>query len=267
MTTGFVDIAGERLELLRIAPEGRARPLVFLHEGLGSVAAWRDFPRQLCERLQAPGLVYSRRGYGQSTPLSAARRPDYLHREARQVLPALLAALGIEAPMLVGHSDGGSIALLHAARPDTPDAPHATHAPAAIAVMAPHVLVEDVTIDGIRATREAWQAGGAEGRLQVALSRAHADPAGAFFGWNDAWLDPAFRDWNIEDELEAVRCPVLAIQGVDDEYATMMQLDRIARRVSGPCRLLKLAACGHAPQRDQPAAVMSAIEALYREIR
>lgn len=261
MSIGFVDIDGERLELLRIAAERSTRPLVFLHEGLGSIAAWRDFPRQLCERLQAPGLVYSRLGYGQSTALSSARRPDYLHREAHEVLPALLAALGVEAPVMIGHSDGGSIALLHAAQPKR------CGAPAAIAVMAPHVMVEDVTIDGICAARRAWQDGGAEGRLQVALSRVHADPAGAFFGWNDVWLDPAFRDWNIEGEIETVSCPVLAIQGVDDPYATLAQLDRIARRVAGPCRLLKLDACGHAPQRDQPEAVMSAIEALYRSVR
>ena len=252
MSVGWAEVAGERLEFLRIAPERVGRPLVFLHEGLGSIAGWRDFPRTVCARLDAPGVVYSRRGYGRSTPLETPRGTDYLHREAWDVLPALLDQLGIGAPLLVGHSDGGSIALLYAAR----------HAPRAIAIMAPHVFVEEVTIAGIRAAREAWQ----HGRLRAPLARVHDDPDGAFFGWNDGWLDPAFRLWNIEAELPKIRCPVLAIQGYDDQYGTMEQLDRIAAGVRSPCRLLKLADCGHAPQRDQPEAVIAAIAALYRDV-
>jgi len=251
MTVEFVEVAAERLELLRIAPERSSPPLVFLHEGLGSVAGWRDFPRTVCDRLAAPGLVYSRRGYGRSTPLEEPRGTGYLHREAWVVLPALLSELGIDAPLLVGHSDGGSIALLYAAR----------HRPRAIAIMAPHVFVEDVTIDGIRAAREAW----AQGKLRAPLARVHEDPDSAFFGWNDGWLDPAFRHWNIEAELSKIRCPVLAIQGFDDQYGTMEQLDRIGGGVVAPCRLLKLAECGHSPQRDQPQPVIDAIAALYRE--
>lgn len=249
MSIGFVEVADERLEILRIAPERGATPLVFLHEGLGSVAGWRDFPRTVCDRLAAPGLVYSRRGYGRSTPLAQRRSTDYLHREAWVVLPALLAELGIDAPLLVGHSDGGSIALLYGAR----------HAPRAIAIMAPHVFVEDVTIEGIRVAREAWQ----HGKLREPLARVHDDPDGAFFGWNDGWLDPGFRRWNIESELPKIRCPVLAIQGYDDQYGTMQQLDRIAAGVGPTCRLLKLADCGHSPQRDQPQAVIDAIADLY----
>lgn len=248
----FVDIAGARLELLRIAPERSEPTIVFLHEGLGSVAGWRDFPRTLCDRLGAPGLVYSRRGYGRSTMLNAPRAVDYLHREAWEVLPALLAALGVEQRFLVGHSDGGSIALLYAAR----------HAPRAIAVMAPHVFVEDVTIEGIRAARDAWTGG----KLRDPLARLHEDPDGAFFGWNDGWLAPDFRSWNIEAELPKIRCPVLAIQGYEDSYATMEQLDRIARGTHD-CRLLKLENCGHSPQRDQPAAVSDAIAELYRQVQ
>jgi len=252
MSIGWVDVAGERLEILRIAPD-RTRPtLVFLHEGLGSVAGWRDFPRTVCERLEAPGLVYSRRGYGRSTPLGHPLGTDYLHRESWEVLPALLAELRIEAPVLVGHSDGGSIALLYAAR----------HEPRAIAIMAPHVFVEDVTIAGIRAAREAWKLG----KLRDPLARVHDDPDGAFFGWNDGWLDPAFRLWNIEAELPQIRCPVLAMQGYDDQYGTMEQVDRIAAGVRSSCQLLKLADCGHAPQRDQPQAVIEAIEAIYRDV-
>jgi pimeloyl-ACP methyl ester carboxylesterase len=250
MTIEFADIGTDRLELLRIAPERGGRTLVFLHEGLGSIAGWRDFPRRLCDRLNAPGLVYSRRGYGRSTPLAEARRTDYLHREAWDVLPALLAHCGIAQPLLVGHSDGGSIALLYAARFD----------PAAIAVMAPHVFVEDVTIAGIVDARTAWK----QGKLREPLARVHDDPDGAFFGWNDGWLNPAFRDWNIEGELASIRCPVAAIQGVDDQYGTMEQLDRIARAIPH-AQLLKLERCGHAPQRDRPDAVMDAIAALYTD--
>ncbi len=249
MTVEFVDIDDERLEVLRIEPDRRNPTLVFLHEGLGSVAAWRGFPRALCDRLHAPGLVYSRRGYGRSTPLAESRTTDYLHREAWQVLPLLLERCGVERTVLVGHSDGGSIALLYAAR----------HDPLAIAIMAPHVFVEDMTIAGIVEARTAWD----QGKLRQPLARVHDDPEGAFFGWNDAWLDPAFRQWNIEAKLPNIRCPVLAIQGHDDQYGTMEQLDRIAHGVPA-ARLLKLENCGHAPQRDQPEHVLSAIEALYR---
>lgn len=247
--SGWVEIEGERLEFVRYAPGRAGVPLVFLHEGLGSIAAWRDFPRAACDRLDAPGLAYSRRGYGRSTPLSGPRTPDYLHREAWQVLPALLAHFALPDVVLVGHSDGASIALLHAAR----------HAPRAIALMAPHVFVEDVTLAGIRAARDAWDAG----KLRPPLARLHDDPDGAFHGWNDGWLNPAFRDWNIESELSGIRCPVLAIQGYGDQYGTMQQLDRIAAAVAGPCRLLKLEQCGHSPQRDQPEAVTAALQALY----
>jgi len=249
----FVDLGTERLEVLRLAPERSGTTLVFLHEGLGSVAGWRGFPRALCDRLGTPGLVYSRRGYGRSTPLAESRATDYLHREAWDVLPALLERCGVRRPLLVGHSDGGSIALLYAARFD----------PLAIAIMAPHVFVEDVTIDGIVQARAAWSAG----KLKEPLARVHDDPDGAFFGWNDGWLNPAFRLWNIEAELPKIRCPVLAIQGHDDQYGTMEQLDRIARGAPGRTTLLKLEKCGHAPQRDQPEAVIAAIGALFEQVK
>lgn len=249
---GHADIADARLEYLRIAPRRAGLPLVFLHEGLGSIAAWRDFPQRVCDRLDAPGLAYSRRGYGRSTPLAAPRATDYLHHEAWDVLPALLDHFAIDDALLVGHSDGASIALLYAAR----------HQPRAIAVMAPHVFVEDVTIAGIRDARDAWTSG----KLQAPLARLHDDAHGAFFGWNDGWLQEAFRDWNIEAEIRDVRCPVLAIQGHEDQYGTMEQLDRIAAAVGGPCRLLMLERCGHSPQRDQPEAVIGALQQLYLEV-
>ena len=234
----FVDLEvdGEavRIEHRWLAPARRDRPLmVFLHEGLGSVSAWRDFPDRLVDALGWRGLVYSRPGYGRSTPRPAGRRwaPDFMHRQARALLPALLAALGVdtaaEPPWLFGHSDGGSIALLHAAA-----------FPGRVAgavVLAPHILVEDVSVASIARAREAYLAGG----LRERLARHHDDPDSAFWGWNDIWLDPAFRGWSIGQELAAIACPVLAVQGLDDEYGTLAQIRGIARRCAG-ARLLEL---------------------------
>ena len=221
--------------------------MVFLHEGLGSVAMWKDFPQQFCEQHGLRGLVYSRYGYGNSTPRPADERwlPDFMHRQAFEVLPALLAVLRIERPWLFGHSDGGSIALLNAAR-------FAEHLRGVI-VLAPHILVEDISVASIRLARDAYLSGD----LRERLARYHADVDSAFRGWNDIWLDPAFRDWTIERDIEAVRCPVLALQGVDDEYGTLEQIHRIARRVP-QARLVELEACGHSPHRDQPGRVVRA---------
>lgn len=236
------------LEVQWVGSDDPARPVVvFLHEGLGSVAMWKDFPRQFCERHGLRGLVYSRYGYGNSTPRPADERwePDFMHRQAHEVLPALLAALGIERPWLFGHSDGGSIALLHAAR-------FAENLRGVI-VLAPHIFVEDISVASIRMAREAYLNDG----LRERLARYHADVDSAFMGWNDIWLDPAFRRWNIESELPAIRCPVLAVQGEDDEYGTLEQIHGIARKAP-QARTLVLPNCGHSPHRDQP-------EALSRE--
>jgi pimeloyl-ACP methyl ester carboxylesterase len=246
------------IEVQWVGPADPAAPvLVFLHEGLGSVAMWRDFPARLCEAAGARGLVYSRPGYGRSTPRAPHERwtPRFMHRQAHDVLPALLEAVGIDAqrepPWLFGHSDGGSIALLHAAA--FPDALRGA------IVLAPHILVEDISVASIRQARETYL--GTD--LKQRLARHHADPDSAFWGWNDIWLDPAFRNWSIEAEIEAIRCPVLAIQGVDDEYGTLEQVRGIARRVP-QTQVLELAACGHSPHRDQPQAV---IEATTRFLR
>lgn len=222
--------------------------LVLLHEGLGCVALWRHFPEKLAERTGCRTIAWSRAGYGGSDPYARARTPRYMHIEAIEMLPALLAALDVERPLLVGHSDGGSIALIYAATfPERP---------LGVVAMAPHEFVEDETLSGIRAARAAWAATD----MRQKMARHHRDPERVFFDWNDTWLSPAFRDWNIEEYLPAIRCPVLAIQGEDDEYATMRQIDVIAERVAGS-ELLKLPACGHSPQRDQPEAVLSAIAA------
>ena len=249
-TAEFADIdwagRGVRIEYEWIAAERSDRPLlVFLHEGLGSVAMWKGFPRRLCDAGGYRGLLYSRPGYGRSTP----RAPeevwdlDFMHRQAHEVLPALLRALGVDAratpPWLFGHSDGGSIALLYAAR--FPDCV------AGAVVLAPHIFVEDISVQSIRQARAAYD----ETDLRERLSAYHDDPDSAFWGWNRIWLHPPFRDWNIETEIEAITCPLLAVQGIADEYGTLAQIRHIAERVPRT-ELLELADCGHSPHRDRP---------------
>jgi pimeloyl-ACP methyl ester carboxylesterase len=212
---------------------------------------WRDFPAQLCETADVCGLVYSRPGYGRSTPRAAreAWGVDFMHRQAHEVLPALLAALHIDAaegPLwLFGHSDGGSIALLYAAR--------FLHALRGAIVLAPHIMVEDLSVASIAKARAAY----VDTDLRQRLARYHENPDSAFWGWNDIWLHPPFRQWSIEDEITGIRCPLLAVQGLDDEYGTMEQIRGIARRVP-QTQLLELADCGHSPHRDQPAALIAA---------
>jgi pimeloyl-ACP methyl ester carboxylesterase len=245
-----------RIEHAWIGRERTSRPLlVFLHEGLGSVSMWRDFPQQLCEAVNARGLVYSRPGYGRSTPRAAeeAWDLDFMHRQAHEVLPALFEALNIdvarEKPWLFGHSDGGSIALLYAAR-------WPQHLSGAI-VLAPHIRVEDLSITSIEKAREAYETTD----LRSRLARHHDDPNSAFRGWNDVWLHPPFRQWTIQEEIGTITCPLLAIQGLDDEYGTLEQIRGIARRVPRT-RLLEIPDCGHSPHRDQPEAVIQAVGSL-----
>jgi pimeloyl-ACP methyl ester carboxylesterase len=221
-----------------------APTLVMLHEGLGSVSMWRDFPRKLADRLECRVLVYSRHGYGQSTPPSAHRPVSYMHDEAWLILPELLARLRIGCPILFGHSDGGSIALIHASR----------HPARGIIALAPHVFVEDLSVASIAAAKIAF----ATGDLRKRLERHHADVDSVFRGWNDIWLDPDFRSWNIEDLLPAIGCPILVIQGEGDEYGTVEQLHRIARHASD-VELALLGQCGHAPHRDQPDKVLRTV--------
>jgi pimeloyl-ACP methyl ester carboxylesterase len=243
-----IDWRGEllRLELSWVGPPDSPQPVVvFLHEGLGSVSQWRDFPSQFCAALGLRGLVFSRYGYGRSTPRPPQERwgMDFMHRQAWEVLPALFAQLGLQRPWLFGHSDGASIALLHAAR-------HGDDLSGAI-VLAPHIMVEEVGLASIRLAREAYLGGG----LRARLARHHADVDSAFWGWNDAWLDPAFGAWDIRPEVARIRVPMLAIQGEDDEYGTLEQIRGIAR-LAPQTRLLELPGCGHAPHRDQPGRVI-----------
>ena len=248
-----------QIEHAWIAPERREAPLVvFLHEGLGSVSMWRDYPTRLCEAAGMRGLVYSRPGYGRSTPRAAgtAWTPRFMHEQAHELLPAFLQAVGVDAerdpPWLFGHSDGGSIALLYAAA-----FPAQT---AGVIALAPHILVEEVSVASIARAREAYL----HTDLRARLARHHDDPDSAFWGWNDIWLHPDFRAWSIESKLASITCPVLAVQGLDDEYGTLEQIRGIARRLP-QTELLELPDCGHSPHRDQPEVLTrAAVEFLHR---
>jgi pimeloyl-ACP methyl ester carboxylesterase len=241
-----------RIEYQWVGTSYDERPvIVFLHEGLGSVAMWKDFPQRLCEAANCHGLVYSRPGYGRSTPRDTDEtwQPDFMHREAFEVLPALFKALNIntekQKPWLFGHSDGGSIALLFAAR-----YPNNT---AGAIVLAPHILVEDVSISSIEKAKSAYQTTD----LRSKLARFHDDVDSAFWGWNNIWLSPDFRHWNLTQAIKTITCPLLAVQGLDDEYGTLEQIHGI-KRVLPKTQLLELADCGHSPHRDQPDALIQA---------
>ncbi len=228
--------------------------MVFLHEGLGSVSMWRDFPARLCAALGCRGLVYSRPGYGRSTPRPPHERwaPDFMHRQALELLPAFLGAVGVHEPVwLFGHSDGGSIALICAAR-------RPASAVAGTIVLAPHILVEDISIRSIEEARTAYESAD----LRSRLARHHDDPDSAFWGWNRIWLDAAFRSWSIEAELGRIACPVLAVQGLDDAYGTLAQIRGI-RAQAPQTELLELSACGHSPHRDQPEALIAAAQDFF----
>lgn len=240
-----IAVAGRKLNY-EWAGEGE-QVLVFLHEGLGSIPQWRDFPAQVARATGRRALAYERYGYGQSEVLAEDRVGlDFMHREALEALPALLRALRVENPVLVGHSDGASIALIHAG---------AGNAVQGVVAMAPHVFVEDISVRSIADAARAFETTD----LPQRLARYHRDPRKTFYLWNDAWLDPAFRNWNIEASLPGIRCPLLAIQGEADQYGTMAQVEAIARQAGGRCELLKLPGCGHSPHKDQPGRVVRAI--------
>jgi pimeloyl-ACP methyl ester carboxylesterase len=243
----------DRLEIVRIPAARPGMPaLVFLHEGLGSAGLWRDFPSRLAARTGCGAVVYSRAGNGFSPVLDGPRRAGYMHDEALRELPRLLAALAIDDALLVGHSDGASIALIFAAE----------HSGAirGLVLEAPHLFVEDVSIASIAGIRERYETTDLGRRMK----RHHADAERTFYGWNDVWLSPEFRDWNIESFASRVRVPVLAVQGTADEYGTLDQLERLASLAPRVDRLV-LADCGHAPHRDRPLVVEGAIAAWVEE--
>lgn len=256
---GMIEIAGARLQTRVFAPAVRVRAgagtpprVVLLHEGLGSIGLWRGFPQRLADTLGEPVLAYSREGYGHSSPWRTALTPRFMHEQAAIALPALLDAFGIRSPILVGHSDGASIALIHAG-----EFPQVA---GAVVAMAPHLFVEPITVESIADARRRYDCGD----LAARFARHHLDGRGTFARWTDAWLDPAFRDWNIEREVARIRVPVLAIQGTGDEYGSMRQIRRIAE-LGVRAKLLELAECGHSPHLDQPDAVLGAIAAFVAD--
>ena len=250
----FLTAGGHRLEYERIDGASGAPTLILLHEGLGSIALWRDFPAKLAAATGCPVVVYSRYGYGRSDPLAAPHGVDFMHREALTTLPELRAALALDDVILVGHSDGASIALIHAGSGRWPVR--------AVVVEAPHVFVEDVSLASIEAARTAYDTTD----LRQRLARYHADVDSAFRGWNDIWLDPAFRAWNIEGVLPGVRCSVLAIQGADDEYGTLAQIEAIARGVASRFERVVLPDCRHSPHRDQEPATLAAMTRFIAQV-
>jgi pimeloyl-ACP methyl ester carboxylesterase len=255
MSVAFLTAGGHRLEYqwIRPQPAAEAAPaLVFLHEGLGSVALWKTFPEQVARATGCPALVYSRHGYGKSERLAAPRTPGYMHLEGQVVLPEVLRQLGIADPILIGHSDGASIALIHAAG--------GTQPARGLILLAPHVFVEELTVRSIAQAKIAFQTSD----LPVRLGRYHDDAQSTFLGWNDIWLHPDFRGWNIESCLPAVRAPILLIQGEDDQYGTPAQIRAIEKQAAGPVETVVLPRCGHSPHVDQPAATLDAISRFVR---
>jgi len=251
----LVTIDGVRLEYRWVGTPARdAATIVFLHEGLGSITQWKDFPAALCERSGCRGLVYNRQGYGRSDRFDVLS-PRFMHHEALDILPRVMAALDIRQPVLFGHSDGGSIALIYAGSAAAPIS--------ALILEAPHVFVEDVTVARIAAIRDAYRASG----LRTRLERHHgANVDHLFNGWTAAWLSDAFRAWNIEEYLPGVACPALVIQGADDEYGTVRQVEAIAGAVSGAIETLVLDGCGHAPHAEQREHVLNAASAFLRQM-
>lgn len=247
-----ITIEGIDLEIKQVGLEfsqTRLASLVFLHEGLGSVSMWRDWPAQLCQASGRTGWIYSRQGYGRSksgahqrtsTPLS----PRYMHHEALDVLPAIVQALSIKAPVLIGHSDGGTIALLYSSQ----------HPTSGCIVMAPHILIEEISINAIKKTRMEFE----NGNLRQALNKYHEDVDGAFWQWNNVWLSSAFASFDIRPECRNIKTPILAIQGDSDPYGTLAQINQIKPK-EGNIQREVLSNCGHSPHKDQSDACMQTI--------
>jgi pimeloyl-ACP methyl ester carboxylesterase len=247
--SGFLTLGSQRLEYRMIGPRPDAAPtLVMLHEGLGCVGLWGDFPDQLQAATGAGVFVYSRAGYGQSSPVPLPRPLSYMHDEARDVLPALLDEIGFQRGLLIGHSDGASIAAIYAGS-------HQDHRVGGLTLIAPHLFTEDAGIASIVEARKAYETGD----LRQRLARWHADVDNAFKGWNGAWLDPKFRQWDITEFLAYIRVPVLIVQGEDDQYGTVKQIEVANQECYCPVDVALLPRARHSPQRDAPEATLAAI--------
>ncbi len=251
------EILGQRLECEWFGRRRASVPtLVLLHEGLGSIGMWGDFPVRLGEATDLPVFAYSRLGYGSSDALTDGFGVDYMHREAFEILPAILETQSIERAILVGHSDGASISLLYAGGVSD-------HRAAGLVLEAPHVFVEDISVTGIEGARKGYR----QGRLRAALRRYHgANTDSVFWAWNNIWLDPAFRAWNIESYLPAIDVPVQVIQGRDDAYGSLLQIDAVEAQCAGPVETLILDDCGHSPHRDRVDLVLDAVARFAREL-
>ena len=243
-----ISVLGHNLEVVRIPGRPGHTELVFLHEGLGSVSHWGDFPARVAASTGCAVTVYSRYGSGRSDVLGEPRTVRYMHHEAQTTLPALLEQLGIEDPILIGHSDGGSIAIIYAGT---------FNRLRGLVLLAPHVFVEDLSVRSIEQAKVAFETT----KLSEMLGRHHRDAARTFWGWNNIWLDRAFRSWNIEEYLPRITCPTLVIQGLDDQYGTMAQVEAIKNQSGGSVEVLTLPNCAHSPQRDQPGRVLERITA------
>jgi pimeloyl-ACP methyl ester carboxylesterase len=247
--TGFLTIGAAELEYRMIGPAPESAPtIVMLHEGLGSAGLWGDFPEKLQAATGAGVFVYSRAGYGASTSARLPRPVDYMHIEARDVLPKLLDAIGFRRGLLVGHSDGASIAAIYAGS-------HQDHRVEGIALIAPHFIVEDISVASIAAIRTAYETT----NLKEKLARWHKDVDNAFYGWNNAWLDPAFRNWDISEFLAYIRVPTAILQGVDDVYGTMRQVEIAQQECYCPVDVTVIPGAGHQPHREAPEPTLDAI--------
>jgi len=247
--SGFLSIDSLRLEYRMIGPRPDVAPtLVMLHEGLGCVGLWGDFPDKLQAATGAGVFVYSRAGYGQSSPVKLPRPLSFLHDEARETLPRLLDAIGFQRGILLGHSDGASIVAIYAGT-------HQDHRVGGLVLIAPHFFTEEKGIASIAEARKAYETGD----LRARLSRWHAEVDNAFMGWNDAWLDPEFRKWDITEQLAYVRVPVLIVQGEDDQYGTVRQIEVAREECYCPVEVALLPNARHSPQRDTPETTLKAI--------
>jgi pimeloyl-ACP methyl ester carboxylesterase len=254
--SGFLKIGTSELEYRMIGPAPDQAPtIVMLHEGLGCVGLWGDFPEQLQAATSAGVLVYSRAGYGASTPATLPRPLDYMQIEARGVLPKLLEATGFRRGILVGHSDGASIAAIYAGS-------HQDHRVQGIALIAPHFVVEDISVDSIAGIKRAFETTD----LKAKLSRWHKDVDNAFYGWNGAWLDPQFRSWDISEYLAYIRVPVAILQGADDQYGTMRQIEIAREECYCPVDVTEIAGAGHSPHREAPNKTLDTISDFARRI-
>ena len=255
-TTSFVTTSGYRLHLRRIEGERPGAPtLLFLHEGLGTIGLWGDVPDALCQATGCPGVIYERPGYGASDPRPLPWPNDVLEQEAEIVLPGLVEALNIDRPVLVGHSDGGTIALLYAA-----EFPERV---SGVITLAAHVVLDELTLAGVSALERSWR----EANLRSELERIHGRGAETLFrGWSGLWLDPARQAWSILDRLPRITCPVLAIQGADDEYGLPAQLDAIAGGVTGPAERMLVPNCAHDPHQEAPAVVLERVAGFVRSL-